>query len=274
MPLLQAVHEKVDEIPEAFRELYTEKNGKYELTGIAGVKTQADIDRLQTALEKERNDHKAVKERFSVWGDLQYEDVVKKLDRFPELEAAAAGKLDETKIEEIVQNRVNGTLNSKLAPLDRELKTTKTALEQATAKVQEYETREIRRSIHDSVREAIIAAKVLPEATEDALLLAERVFEVVDGKVVTKDGVGVTPGLNAKLWLDSIAEKRPHWWPASQGGGGTGGAGGGTGGKNPFSKEHWNVTAQGQVIKEKGLEHAQQMAKMAGTTVGGGKPAK
>lgn len=104
-------------------------------------------------------------------------------------------------------------------------------------------------------------------------MLAERVFEVDDeGNVTTKDGVGVTPGIAADVWLTEMQDKRPHWWPQSQGGGAGGSGGGGAGGKNPFSAEGWNLTEQGRLVREN-PEKADQMAKAAGTTVGGGRPA-
>jgi hypothetical protein len=276
MPVLQALHEKIDEIPEAFRELYTEKNGKFELTGIAGVKTQADIDRLHSALEKERGDHKGTKDKFAVWGDLNYDDVVQKLDKYPLLEAAAAGKFDESKVEELAQKRAEAMTNSKVAPLDRENKQLKTTVAEVMAENQALKTEKVNRAIGDDVRAAMLASKVLPEAQDDALLWAERIFEIVDGKVVTKDGVGVLPGMSAKLWLESVAEKKPHWWPNSQGGGG-GGSGNGSGGgpNNPWSAAAWNITNQAKYIEQHGIDRATQMAKLAGTVpIGGKKPAK
>ena len=41
MPL-KVIHDTLEDIPEAYRELYSEKNGKWELTGIVGLVTQAD----------------------------------------------------------------------------------------------------------------------------------------------------------------------------------------------------------------------------------------
>ena len=61
---LKLVVEKLDEIDSKYHDLYTEKDGKYEFTGVEGIKTQADIDRLQTALTKERADHKSTKEKY------------------------------------------------------------------------------------------------------------------------------------------------------------------------------------------------------------------
>ncbi len=36
---LQAVHDKIEDIPKQYRDLYTEKSGEYELTRIVGVNT-------------------------------------------------------------------------------------------------------------------------------------------------------------------------------------------------------------------------------------------
>lgn len=43
---------------------------------------------------------------------------------------------------------------------------------------------------------------------------------------------------------------------------------------NPFSHEHWNMTKQGDFLKKHGTEKAEQMARAAGTTIGGRRPAQ
>lgn len=275
---LQAIHDNIDDIPEVYRDLYTEKAGKFELTGISGVKTQADFDRVYSSLTKEKNDHAAAKQALEPWsalGDL--EELQTKLDRIPELEAAAEGKLDDAAIDEIVNRRLEGTLKSREAPLQRQIsqltKDNTTLAEENAA----FKAADVKRSIHDSVRKELTDQKVIPEAHEDALFLAERVFEVRedDGAIVTRDGVGVTPGVEAGVWLQDMQEKRPHWWPASQGGGAQGGGRAGAGmqgASNPWSSEGWNVTKQMEVARTKGRDYASQMAVAAGTTLTGGRP--
>ncbi len=275
---LNTLYDSVDDIPETiedFRSLFTEKGGKFELTGIAGIQTAANVERLQGGLTKERLDHKATKEKLSVWGDLDHTDVVAKLDRFPDLEAAASGKLDEAAIEEIVSKRVEGTLRSKLSPLERENKKLATVNQELTVANADFAQANTQRRVHDSVRKALTTAKVIPEAHEDALLLADRIFEITEeGAVVTRDQVGVAPGLDPAGWLTEIQEKRPHWWPASAGGGARGsGTGGNFSGKNPWSSENWNMTEQARIYRDKGQEYAGKMAVAAGTTIGGGRPA-
>lgn len=275
--VLQAIHASLDDIPEQYQDLYTEKNGQFELTGIQGVKTQADIDRLQTALTKERDEHKATKAAGAVWAELDHEDVMSKLDRIPELEAAAADKFDEAAIEDAVNRRVEGTINSKLAPLERQVKQLTDERDQYKQGFEKLTAKDRTRQIHDNVREQLTKNKVIPEAFEDALMVADRVFEIRedDNAIVTKDGVGVTPGVTADIWLTEIQTTRPHWFPGSVGGG-AGGSGGGRGGvnmaNNPWSHEGWNMTKQGEILRTQGREQADNLAKAAGTTVGGPKP--
>lgn len=265
---LKAILESLENVPEQFHELYTEKNGRWELTGIEGVKTQADIDRLQSALSKERNDHKQTRDRYAVLGDREPDEIIGILDRIPELEAAAEGKIDEDKLSELVEAR----LKTKLAPVEREKAGLVTKLAELTGTVEQYQLRERTRTIHDEVRRAATSSKVLPEALEDALMLAERVFEVdEDGRVTAKDGVGCTPGVDPVVWLSELQSKRPHWWGPSHGGGAQGNTRGGASGSNPWSHEGWNMTEQGRILVEN-RTRAEQLAKSAGTTIGGPKP--
>jgi hypothetical protein len=252
--VLKALYEKQDEIPEAFRPLFSERGGKFELTGIEGVKTQGDVDRLSTSLTKERADHKTTKGLLEAWGDLKPDEVRVKLDQYPQLELAAAGKVKELD---------DAQRKALTAPLERQIDNFKKQVETLTATVTEFKGRERTRNIHDAVRAAAVESKVQATALEDVLLLAERVFDVdADGKVTVKDNAGFTPGLDAKLWLQDMQAKRPHWWPPSQGGGGTGGGGGGFP-DNPWLKANWNVTKQGQLMAQDPAK-AKQMAQSAG----------
>ena len=85
---LQLILDSLDSLPKEFHSLYTERDGKFHFTAIKGLKTQEDISRLQTSLEKERNEHKATKEKLSAFSGLNMtvEELHEKLDRIPELE--------------------------------------------------------------------------------------------------------------------------------------------------------------------------------------------
>lgn len=267
--MFKAIVDNLDGIDAKYHDLYVEKDGKFHFVPVEGLKPLAEFNVVHTALTKERTDHKETKTKLTAFAGLEPDAVRAQLDRIPELEIAATGKIDEKAVEAIVATRIA----SKIAPLERENTRLKGEVVEKDNTIQAFQTGERTRKITDAVRNAARTAKVLDGAQEDAILLAERVFEVTpEGSVVTKDNVGVTPGISPDVWLTDLRTTRSHWWGPSTGGGATGGRPGSGGGVNPFSAEGWNMTAQGAMIKADRVK-ADQMAKAAGTTIGGPKPA-
>lgn len=267
---IKSVYDKQDEIPEVHRPLFTERNGKWEVTGIEGMKPQTAYDAVSTALQNERNAHKETKTKLEPWSALgDPADIQGKLDKYPQLELAAAGKVKEV---------TDAQLAAVRAPLERTVQGHERTIAALTQENTALKQREKTRTIHDAVRGAFTESKGLASAADDALMYAERVFDVVEEngvqKVVTKDNVGVVPGLDAKLWLQDMLQKKPHWWPASNGGGASGSGGGARFDKNPWSKDHWNMTEQGRVVTGQGKEKAEQMARAAGSQLGAMAPPK
>ena len=253
---LKAVYSSQEEIPEAHRELFSEKGGKWEIQ-VEGMKTEADIERLQVGLEKERNEHKATKEKLRPFQGLDPEDVRTKLETL-----ASTKSVDENKINELVEARIK----TRIAPLERENQELKTKTQEQEGIIGDFKSKETKRTVTDTVRDAASKLKVRQEALDDVLLWGQNVFKVTeDGKVATEDG------LTPDLWLADMQQKRPHWWPESSGGGAGGSGGGGSFAENPFSAEHWNMTKQGEMLREN-REKAEKYAKAAGTTIGGPKP--
>ncbi len=279
---LELSYDKKEDVPEAHAELYTEadnaaKDGKvWTLTGINGLVTKVDVDKLNVALGKERTDHKATKEKVKVWGDMDQEKVVKDLAELTELRAAAdAGtdaKGDKEKFEVGVKAAAEARIVAAKVTSDREIADLKKIGVEQTDTITGYKNADTVRTIGDDVLKACISSKVIESARPDVLMNAERVFEINDeGLVLTRDQVGVTPGIAAEIWLSEMQEKRPHWWPTSTGGGAGGNKGDGGFDKNPWSNEHWNLTNQAAAIREnKGK--AERMAAAAGTSIGAPRP--
>lgn len=267
---LKAVVESLDQIDEQYREHYTERNGKFELSvdvGVDGVKSYSDFNNLNEALRKERNDHKTAKDTLGRFGGRSIDEIIKDLDRIPELEASK-GQIDEEKLNTILESRLKG----KTAPLERELTEYRTKAEQLGQQVTEFQNREINRTMLDNIRTVATKAKVLPEALEDIQMYIGCFTLSEDGRVVVKDGVGHTPGLTVEQWLTDMQQSRPHWWGSTTQGGSRGGQGGG-GGSNPWSHDNWNMTEQGRIYTQNPTK-AKQLAEQAGTSIGGMKPAK
>jgi hypothetical protein len=272
--LLKTVVKSLDDIDEKYRDLYTERNGQYELTEIEGVKTQSDIDRLQNALARERSEHKATKSALSAFGDLKPDEVFTQLDKLKEHETLSENA-EIAPPSDKVQKLVESRLQAKIAPIEREREQLRARIAEQEKLIAEFRQKDIQRQINESVRSAANTAKLLPAAIDDALLLAERVFEVDDsGKVITKENCGFMPGIDAQTWLSDIQSKRPHWWAPSVGGGAVGHNGGGAySSNNPWSAENWNLTKQAEILM-KDRARANNLASVAGTTIGGPKPTR
>lgn len=252
------------DVPAEFKSLYVEQGGKFVLAGVEGVKPVSEFERVNEALRKERNDHKTTKERFSVWGDLNADEVLAKLDRVAELEQAAGGKLDEEAINKIVEVR----MQTRIGPVERAKKKAEEDLARALEQINSLSGERRMTRIRDEVTKAALAHKVLDTAIEDVQLLAERMFDLDEqGRVIVKE-----TGLSPADWLSDLKTKRPHWWPGSRGGASGGSGMTDVGGSNPWTKEGWNMTKQAQVIQAKGEDYAARLAEAAGTKLGALRP--
>jgi len=269
MPALKAILATIDEVDEKYRDLYTERSGKWEFTGVEGLKTQADVDRLQAGSVRERTDHKATKDalkvandKLALWGDLVPDDVTAKLEKLETYETGDKVPELAKNFEATVKSRVDQVLAGKVlaetTKLTRELNETKTKLGESERSVGDYLTRENTRTVHDAIRAEATKAKVLPEAVPDLLLVASQDLKLVDGKVVTEDG------RDPAAVMEDYKTKRPYFWPQAQGAGGRGGMGGGLDvGDNPFRRDVWNQTKIGQLVKSDPTRAA-KLAEQAG----------
>lgn len=267
---IKAKYASLEDIPEEYRDLYEERSGEWLLVGIEGIRTDADVQRVQRSLQQERTAHAETRQRLEAFGDVDPETLPDTLSELEELRARSKGGDDE---EERIRLAVEARIKRETGPLQRQVDQLARANEQLTSQNGELQTTITQGKIKLALGDAASKAKVVGSAIEDIVDIGSRVFEVTEeGTIVTRDGVGATPGIAPEAWLEEMKEKRAHWWPASNGGGARGGEGGGTGGANPWSAQNWNLTEQGRVINTKGREHADRLAKAMGSKVGATHP--
>jgi len=282
---LKSKYDKLEDIPAEYRDLFEQRgestpgadDGKWVLVNIDGLVTEANIMKLEVANRKLRDERDGLKKKAESFGERTADEFHTLEDKVIELEAqlATSGKPDEEKLTQLVEARIK----TRLGPLERELKQVKEGWETEKGQTTDLRGTISKINVHDAIRKAAEKIKVVPTAMEDLLMLSERVFEVVEGdsgrRVITKDGVGVTPGLSPDDWLSEIGPTRPHIFPPSIGAGSTGGGlNGGLNGDNPWLKKNWSMTSQGEFITKHGDEKAAQAAKAAGSFVGATAPAK
>ncbi len=268
---LKLSYDSLEDIPEKFRELFTEKDEKWSFSGVDGMRTNDDVTRLEAALSKERKDHKKVKDDLkNKFGDLDAEQVRADLDELAELRLKVTENPEGKKTDELVEQRVK----VRLAPIERERDKLKNDVLTLTNERGELASTISRGKIEGHLRKAADGAKIVGTAIEDVIAIGGNLFELNDdGQAVAKENAGLQPGLTPDIWMTDQKEKRPHWWPASEGGGAKGAKDGSGGGNNPWSKGAWNVTQQSQYVRTHGTAKANAMASAAGVTVGATAPA-
>ena len=265
--MLKSQYENVEEIPEAQRELFTERNGVFEIE-VEGMKTAGDVERLQTALSNERTAHKDTKGRYNWVGELTSEDVQKMKDAQEDLQHQLELK-PEGLTDEQVEERAEKLAARKTRALERSIEDLTVERDSFGSAIKIHEAAQAQRLIRDSVDEALSgpnALSVVESAREDIIPFAERVMAVVEGKVVSRDEVGVEPGISfADVLADLKASgRRSHWFPGNTGAGANGSQEGGTSlGSNPFASDNFNLTEIGKIVSADPVK-AKTLAKAAG----------
>lgn len=261
-------YENSDLVPEGYADLYSERDGKFVLTGVNGIKTPEDTNKLMTSLKNERKAHAATKSNLDRFAEYDPEELTNSLSELEQLRLTG-GKIDDTQIEELVGQRL--TLKTK--PLEKQIGTLTEQLAEYQSKVSAYELADTQRNIGDQLTKAATSAKVHSSALQDIAVIGLGIFELDElGNAVTREGIpNVTAGLSPDVWLTDARDNRPHWWPESQNAGARGSGNSGGFANNPFTAENWNMTEQGKMLMQN-RSKAEQMAKAAGTTIGGRRP--
>ena len=260
--MLEIKYSSESDIPAEFVSLYSEKGGEFVLTGVNGLKTDDDIDRVFSSLEKERSSHKDTKAKLRKFNGFDPDTLHENMDKFDEYKAIAEGKGDG-----ISDEAIEARIKTRVSPLERQLAELNTSIAEKDTVIEGFTTRAKTQTIRDSLSQAAKKHKVVDTGFDDLLSIGQGLFEIDErGQVIAKDGAGVTPGISAEAWLTDIKTSKPHFFPASQGAGARGGAGG-AGGTNPWAKGSENITEQGRIFKESPTR-ANDLAKAAGVTLG------
>jgi len=213
--LIEANYATKEEVPEKFAELYTESEGKYQFSGIKDFKMQSDVDAVKTALNSERGITTDLNKQLKAFDGIDPVVFKTNQDRLAELELAGTGKkIDDEGINKIVDGRVK----SQIGPIEQARDSYKLQFEDANGKV-DVLNNEKRVNKITSELQKVATDKLKKEAIPDALMYAG-LFEVSeDGKVITKDGCGVTPGISVEAFITEKMKTSPHWVEPSNGAG-------------------------------------------------------
>ena len=247
--------EDFDKLDPSIQKLYDEDGSGRWVLSVEGAVPKKQLDDFRaTNIE--------LRKQVEAFGDITPDEAKELRAKKSEFEAGN----DKTKIEELVEKR---TAAMKKAHED-EVTALKQSTERLTGQLSEH-------VIDRALIDAGTAAGLRATAADDLVARGRKLFRVgQDGKSLEAvDGEGnpiYGPGgdkLNPKDWIAKLTKEAAHLFEPSGGGGAAGGGKGGQGGgsgKNPWAKDSWNLTAQGQMIREN-KEQARTMAAAAGVNL-------
>lgn len=213
-----------EKLPEPQRALYKEDGGKWKLE----VEGLEDTSALKGALENERKgrkeDMRKLKEQLKQYEGIDPEAVRGMMEHFENAEEADLLKKGADGIQKIVEKRTQRAQEA----WNKEKQT----LEQQMQGYQEVASTFMDQVLAFRLTEAALKAGVIPEALDDVILNGRQMFDVDDdGNAVQfeEDGETVVTGKDGKTpysaaeWIETMKEKKPHWFAAGNSGGGAGG---------------------------------------------------
>ncbi len=187
--------EKLSEIPENFRGLYSEKDGKF----VLDAAPRKDIGRFLDSKRAAETEAARLKEQL---GDLDPEEARDAV--------ALKRRLEERKLLE--KGDVEAVIARREAALKAEAEKARQPLE-ARATAAETKLSSVLRD--QALLRAAGELDVVKEALDDVLLLGASELKVVGGELVGADG----PVADVGAWLKAKLERRKHWLAPSTGGG-------------------------------------------------------
>lgn len=230
----------VGEIPTAFREHYTEKDGRFLLQTDPPTE---DVTGLKTALDSERRLRREAESQFTAF-KTKFEGID------PADVATMRERLDSLKDKEVHDKdglealKARHTAQMK-ADHERELAALKRANEVLQAQYGEIDQKWRRDRIETQLTGALVKAGIAPYAMPDAVSRGLQIFVDINeaGAAIAKKGEEVIYGKNGvdpfspEEWILGVrtSGQAPHLWPPSSGGGAQHGYGNGAGGTD-YSK--------------------------------------
>lgn len=255
--------EAFDALPERLQEEYKKNGEEFNLTVPTGLVPKAKVTEF-------RKTNLVLKKKLEAFGEMDPTEAQDALDRKEEFEAGAGANTPE-KIREAAEKlaadriaKITTTHEAQLGGLKTENGSLKGQLES--------------RVIGDALRKAGNAQGLLPTATDDLIARGRGTFKVDEhGELIALESDGETPRLNDKGdafgptdFVVGLVKSAAHLFGESKGsdakGSPTGPGVSGASGLNPWEKKTFNLTKQGEILKQD-PKLAQRLAAKAGKVI-------
>jgi len=264
-----------DAIPEGAAQFYKEKDGAWylQVTG-DGIKTQDDVDRVKTALQKQRDINEDLEKDLAKYKNVDLNKWDKLKDYDPDADPGE-GDFDKK-----VSDKVRAKQAELEAQYQEKLTKAQQDIDQAEQKARDYVKESWKRKMlsekfgfEDSRRlNDFLRALKDPQDPDFAKLrtLVDSIEVTEDGGQYTVVGGDLKDADGAKEVLAKLAaaDVAKHYIPAPDNTGGDSRNNGKTGDNagNPYKKDTWNVTRQGE-LEATDMTRAKALAQAAGVDI-------
>jgi hypothetical protein len=208
--------DKLEDVGESFRELYTEgEDGKFHLDLDGDLYTDDDIANLKSALDKERKARReADKKAKAAVADTLTEEERKEFEELRQKEKATETKRLESKGE--YEKLIKKEREEHAAELEK-------IRSELGGQLSEEKERTKRLYVRDKLRGAAVEAGILKESVEDVLTLTQDHFDLRDDEIVVLDDEGeLSADSVSDFFTKTFKEQRPLYYQPSSDTGGSG----------------------------------------------------
>ena len=231
-----------DQIPSDHQPFYTEREGAWVLDADGVIeKSRVDEFRQQNATLKQQLDD--LQKRFE---GIDPDHVRTQLEEKRKLEEAQALKAGE--FDKILENRMKALKGD----FDKQLSLVTSERDTLNAKLSDIQ-------IKQGVIVAATRRGLRSSAIPDITARAKNTFRLVNGvpRAFEPDGATVRLAANAEpmtigQWIESQLTEAPHLFEPNAGSGATGSSDSASqaGADNPWRRETWNLTRQGEIVRK------------------------
>lgn len=207
--IVKSSYDSVEDVPQEFKDSFSEVDGKYVFNGQIDVKTQADVDKVLGAKQHIDKELSEVKEKLKA----ESQKALEATSKIEVLELQIKDGADPAKLQELVDTKV------------------KVATEELTKQLAEANEKnsEFQNKIFSGEKAEFvngIIGNFSDTVKDDAKFILNQIFErQADNTYLTKEGLGLEAGLNAEQATAKLLETRTHWQKQNTGGQGTGAQG-------------------------------------------------
>lgn len=217
MPV-KAFVDSVEDVPEALRDLYVERDGRYVLD-VEGMIPQERLREFRDnniRLLKEQEELKRQLSEFSAIDPKKYAEMQQRMQEIDDQKMIDAGK-----IEELLQARTARLV----ADYDAQIKGYQKKVQELESGHATLSDELAKERIDNRLRDVASATGVRKTALPDLINRGRRVWKLVDGLPVAMQGeqtiYGKDPSkpMSMEEWVTSLAEEAPHLFEPSSGSG-------------------------------------------------------